>query len=52
MFTETCTYNTLLQLTQETLYSATQNNGKILQSTDSVTGETVNYTYDALNRRP
>ena len=71
MFTETRTYNTLLQLTQETasgswyfnnqyvnltaknmsyVYSAAQNNGKILQSTDSVTGETVNYTYDALNR--
>ncbi len=32
------------------VYSASQNNGKILQSTDNVTGETVNYTYDALNR--
>ena len=71
MFSETRTYNTLLQLTQETasgawyfnnqyvnltaknmsyVYSVAQNNGKILQSTDNVTGETVNYTYDALNR--
>ena len=32
------------------VYSATQNNGRITQSTDSVSGETVVYTYDTLNR--
>jgi len=63
---ESRTYNGMLQLTQETAtayvngnltvmnmqyaYSATQNNGRIAQSTDGVTGEIVNYTYDALNR--
>ena len=31
-------------------YSATQNNGRIVSSSDAVTGETVSYTYDALNR--
>ncbi len=63
-FTETRTYNNLLQLSTETAsgsvnltaknmkyaYSATQNNGRITQSVDNVTGETVNYLYDALNR--
>ena len=31
-------------------YSATQNNGRIVQSSDGLTGEMVTYTYDALNR--
>ena len=32
------------------MYTAGQNNGRIVQSVDGVAGETVNYTYDALNR--
>jgi len=32
------------------VYSATQNNGRIVQSIDGVLSETVNYTYDSLNR--
>ena len=32
------------------IYTAGQNNGRIVQSVDGVAGETVNYTYDALNR--
>ena len=31
-------------------YSSTQNNGKIRSQTDGVSGETVTYTYDSLNR--
>ncbi|PWU04124.1 MAG: hypothetical protein C5B51_17445 [Terriglobia bacterium] len=31
-------------------YTAGQNNGRTSQSTDGVVGETVNYTYDSLNR--
>jgi RHS repeat-associated protein len=31
-------------------YAAGQNNGRITSSTDGVLGETVNYTYDSLNR--
>ena len=65
-YSETRTYNSLLQLTEinttsggntamdmKYIYSAAQNNGRITQSQYSatdVTGETVNYTYDALNR--
>jgi RHS repeat-associated protein/uncharacterized repeat protein (TIGR01451 family) len=64
-FTETRTYNSLLQLTRQTAtgsgqtvmdmqytYSGTQNNGRITQSTDGTItgGETVVYTYDTLNR--
>ena len=51
------TYNSMGQLTQTTgainmqyTYSATQNNGRIVQSVDGRTGETVSYQYDALNR--
>jgi hypothetical protein len=33
----------------ETLTSATQNNGQITRAT-ALSGETVDYTYDALNR--
>src|SRR5579885_1011120 len=51
-------YNSMLQLTQvsgggrniQYNYSANQNNGKIVSETDVVSGEQVNYTYDALNR--
>jgi len=65
IFTETRSYNTLMQLTQETAtayfgtftaknmsyaYSSTQNNGRIISSTDGVTCETISYAYDALNR--
>jgi YD repeat-containing protein len=32
------------------LYPTGQNNGRISQSIDSLTGDTVNYSYDALNR--
>src|SRR5258707_13731513 len=31
-------------------YTAGQNNGRIATSTDNVSGETVQYTYDSLNR--
>ena len=57
---ETRTYNALLQLTSLSAnhggysygytYSGTQNNGRIVQSTDAVAGQTINYTYDSLNR--
>jgi len=57
--TETFTYNNLLQLTRETVpgvmdmqyvYPGGQNDGRIAQSIDGVLNQTVNYTYDALNR--
>jgi YD repeat-containing protein len=32
------------------VYSGTQNNGRITQSIDGITGENVSYAYDALNR--
>jgi len=63
--TETHSYNSMLQLTNITTtttnpsggqvnmtytYSATQNNGRIVSSSDGVTGENVSYTYDSLNR--
>ncbi len=61
---ETRTYNPLGQLTRITatswsgptlmdvqyLYTSGQNNGRISQMADGVTGEQVSYTYDALNR--
>jgi RHS repeat-associated protein len=55
---ETRTYNSLLQLSriqnsnfdEEYLYRAGQNNGRIVQSIDHILNETVNYSYDALNR--
>lgn len=57
-FTETRTYNSNLQLTElvsgsyhfKYNYSATQNNGRIGSMTDVVSGESVAYTYDSLNR--
>ena len=57
--TETFTYNSLLQLTHQVVpggidmqyvYSAGANNGRIAQSVDGILGETVNYSYDVLNR--
>jgi len=63
--TETHSYNSMLQLTNITTtttnpsgaqvnmtytYSATQNNGRIVSSSDAITGENVSYTYDSLNR--
>jgi RHS repeat-associated protein len=62
--TETHTYNSLMQLTNTTSttssgaqslnmtynFSTTQNNGRIVSSSDAVTGENVSYTYDSLNR--
>ena len=63
-FDETRTYNSLSQLTgindsvygngssvnMQYVYSATQNNGRIAQSNDGVTGQQVTYQYDSLNR--
>ena len=58
-YTETRTFNVLQQLTQVTVpgvldyeyrYSSTQNNGRIVSSSDAVTGENVSYAYDSLNR--
>jgi RHS repeat-associated protein len=62
-YNETRQYNANLQLTRlsastgvsvatdfEYRFSATQNNGKITQMKDWVTGEEVTYAYDALNR--
>jgi RHS repeat-associated protein len=66
VYQETRSYNSLLQLTTATAayasypytavmnmqynYSATQNNGRIVNSVDGVAGQHVSYTYDALNR--
>ena len=55
---ETRSYNSLLQLVriqnsgfdEEYIYQAGQNNGRIVKSIDHVRGETVDYTYDPLNR--
>ena len=55
---ETRTYNSLKQLTQlsssglsiQYNYPSTGNNGKVASQTDLVSGETVTYAYDALNR--
>jgi RHS repeat-associated protein len=48
------TYNNLLRATQAGHmtynYSATQNNGQITSSVDAVTGETITYQHDALER--
>jgi len=58
-YSETRTYNSLLQLTRMTVagamdmeyvYSTSQNNGRITSSIDHISGETVTYTYDKLNR--
>jgi YD repeat-containing protein len=55
---ETRTFNSIGQMTQLTsgsltrnyAFSSTQNNGKITSENDPVSGETVSYTYDSLNR--
>ena len=55
---ETRQYNSLLQMTRltfgsldmEYIYSPTQNNGRITQSIEHVSNQTINYTYDSLNR--
>ena len=55
---DTRTYNTLGQLTRingggidlEYVYTAGQNNGRITQQIDHVSGEQVTYQYDQLNR--
>ncbi len=59
--TETRTYNNLNQMTQLTItgsqplnisynFTAGANNGKITSQTDNLSGETVTYQYDSLNR--
>ena len=57
--TETRTYNNLLQLTRETVpglkdmqygYNSGSNNGQVASTTDNISGETVQYTYDSLQR--
>jgi YD repeat-containing protein len=57
--TETRGYNNLGQLTSQYVqnylniwyqYSATQNNGRITNTVDFMTGENTAYTYDSLNR--
>lgn len=56
---ETRAYNTLGQMTRQTVpgridqeyrYTAGQNNGRISQMKDWISGEEVTYAYDALNR--
>jgi RHS repeat-associated protein len=63
-WSETRTYNSLLQLTREQqtssqlgvlmdmtyTYSSNQNNGQVAQTVDAVSGETISYQYDALKR--
>jgi len=62
-FNETRTFNSLLQMTQQTVsngmsnvmdmqynYTMGANNGRITSSVDGVIGETLNYGYDSLNR--
>ena len=59
--TETRTYNSMLQLTNITTsgyggqnisytFPSATNNGKIASQTDNLSGETVTYQYDSLNR--
>jgi RHS repeat-associated protein len=57
--TESFTYNSLLQLTRDTvpglmdmqyIYTAGQNNGRVAETIDGVSGETVQYAYDSLQR--
>lgn len=62
-WTETDTYNSLNQLTNQSIpnifegnanfglsynYSSTQNNGRIVSSSDAYTGENTSYTYDVV----
>jgi len=57
--TETRTYNSMFQLTHLSLpgqidisynFTGRANNGKIGSQTDNISGETVSYQYDSLNR--
>ena len=57
--TETRQYNSMLQLTRLTIpgqidvqynFGSGSKNGKIYSQTDYISGETVSYQYDALNR--
>jgi RHS repeat-associated protein len=57
--TETRTYNNMLQLTHLSLpgqidinynFPSGTNNGKLTSQTDNISGETVSYLYDSLNR--
>ena len=43
-------YGATDSLNMQYVYSSTQNNGQISQAIDAVSGETINYTYDSLNR--
>ena len=43
-------YTSQTAMDMQYMYTAGQNNGRIVQSVDGVAGETVNYTYDTLNR--
>jgi RHS repeat-associated protein len=58
-YSEARTYNSLLQLTRQTVagvfdteyvFPTGQNNGQISSSVDHISGQQVNYTYDALKR--
>lgn len=58
-YAETREYNSLLQMTRQTVpgmmdmeyrYTAGANNGRITSSVDHILNETVNYSYDSLNR--
>jgi len=57
--TETRTYNNMLQLVSQSVpgainmqynYTTGLNNGRTSSSVDGILGETVNYSYDSLNR--
>ena len=43
-------YTSQTAMDMQYMYTAGQNNGRIFQSVDGAAGETVNYTYDKLNR--
>jgi len=58
-YSETRTYNSLLQMTRQTvpgvfdteyIFPTGANNGQISSSIDHISGQTVNYTYDSLKR--
>ena len=58
-YNETRTYNNLMQMTHQTvsglmdmqyIYQSGANNGRITKAIDGIAGETVDYTYDQLNR--
>jgi YD repeat-containing protein len=57
-FSQTISYNANLQVTELTAgsyhyrynYSSTQNNGRVVSTSDVLSGETITYQYDTLNR--